>query len=353
VLVVLATLSVGVGPTGTSAVAAITFKACVATNTAGLNDKSFNAAAWKGVEEAAAADKSIDASHLASASRSIYESNIATLEEEGCGIIITVGPSMGPATAASANTDPTQRFAIVDDKPVAKGSHELLALQYQVNQGAFLGGYYAAATSTSMIVATYGSSDVPPVTLYMDGFVAGVRYYDQLNQANVKVRGFTPPAVCTLSHCRGKGTFVGNATNEAAAMRIAANEFAAGADVVFPVTGTAGLGAIAAAQRAGAGRYVIWSDTDGCATKALDTAQCHVVEGAVYEGVTPSVEAVTLAAAHGTFEGGSYVGSLENDGTGFAYDMAPSATLQSKIDSIAEGIAGGTISVDPNSYPGG
>jgi basic membrane protein A len=350
---VLGTLTVTVAATSTSAIAASKFKACVVTDTGGINDKSFNASAYKGLEDAAASDKNIVASYLSSTSSSDYAPNITTFEKEGCGIIVTVGFLMDAATAAAANADPTQKFAIVDDLPVAKKSHEVLALQYDTNQGAFLGGYYAAASSTTKVVATYGGADIPPVTVYMDGFVAGVRYYDKVNKADVKVLGYTPPKVCTLTNCAGKGTFVGNFTDETAGKTIAAGDYAAGADIVFPVAGSVGLGSITAAQQAGSGHYVIWVDTDSCATKALDAAQCKVVDGTVYKGVTPSVEAAALEAAHGTFKGGSYIGTLKNDGTGFAFDFPTSAALKAKIASIASGIEAGTISVNPNSYPAG
>jgi len=348
---VLGTLTVTVAATATAG-AASKLKACVVTDTGGINDKSFNASAWQGLKNAKASDSSISIAYLSSTSSSDYSPNIATFEKEGCGIIITVGFLMDAATKAAANADPTQKFAIVDDAPVAKKSHEVLALQYDTNQGAFLGGYFAAATSSSKVVATYGGADIPPVTVYMDGFVAGVRYYDKVNKASVKVLGYKPPKVCTLTNCAGSGTFVGNFTDQTAGKTIAAGDFAAGADIVFPVAGSVGLGSIAAAQQAGVGHDVVWVDTDSCATKALDAAQCKYIDGTVYKGVTPSVEAAVLSAAKGTFTGGTYLGNLKNNGTGFAYDTTSAgAKLKATIAKIATGLESGTISVDPNSYP--
>src|ERR1017187_537925 len=350
---VLGTLTVTVAATATAG-AASKFKACVVTDTGGINDKSFNASAWQGLKNAKASDSSISIAYLSSNSSSDYAPNIATFEKEGCGIIITVGFLMDAATAAAANADLTQKFAVVDDAPVAKKSHEVLALQYDTNQGAFLGGYFAAATSSSKVVATYGGADIPPVTVYMDGFVAGVRYYDKINKASVKVLGYKPPKVCTLTNCKGSGTFVGNFTDQTAGKTIAAGDFSNGADIVFPVAGSVGLGSIAAAQQAGTGHFVVWVDTDSCATKALDAAQCKYIDGTVYKGVTASVQAATLSAAKGTFKGGTYLGNLKNNGTGFAYDTTnASAALKAKIASIAKGIEAGTISVNPNSYPVG
>jgi basic membrane lipoprotein Med (substrate-binding protein (PBP1-ABC) superfamily) len=68
---------------------------------------------------------------------------------------------------------------------------------------------------------------------------------------------------------------------------------------------------------------------------------------------TPSVEAAVLSAAKGTFKAGSYIGTLSNNGTGFAYDITTSAALKSTIAKIAQGIESGMISTDPNKYPAG
>jgi hypothetical protein len=61
-----------------------------------------------------------------------------------------------------------------------------------------------------------------------------------------------------------------------------------------------------------------------------------------------------LSAAKGSFKGGSYIGNLANNGTGFAFDsVKPSMTLSAALTKIAKGIKSGTISTDPNSYPVG
>ena len=56
---VLGTLTVSVAATAVSASAATKFKACVVTDTGGINDKSFNASAWAGAKDAAKVDKNI------------------------------------------------------------------------------------------------------------------------------------------------------------------------------------------------------------------------------------------------------------------------------------------------------
>jgi basic membrane protein A len=347
------TLSVAATTSITAASGATKFKACVVTDTGGINDKSFNESAWNGALEAYAADPSMAKPiYLQSESSADYTPNIKTFEGEGCGIIITVGYDMDAATAAAADASPNQKFAIVDDSPTAPKTHELLSLRYQTNQAAFLGGYFAAATSTTGVVATYGGQDIPTVTIYMSGFVAGVRYYDQVNKKDVKVTGFTPAkGTCTLATCGGTGTFTNNFTDQTEGKTIATGDFAAGADIVFPVAGSVGLGSVAAAIQAGKGHQILWVDSNGCES---DASQCKWFDGTVFKGVEPSVDSAILAAARGTFKGGTYIGTLANNGTGLEYNTTnASAALKAKIASIKAGIIAGTISVNPNKYPVG
>jgi basic membrane protein A len=349
---VLGTLTVSVAATTVSASAATKFKACVVTDTGGINDKSFNASAWAGAEAAAKQDKNIDPSYLSSTSSADYSPNIKTFEGEGCGIIVTVGFLMDPATLAGANADARQKFAIVDDAPVGLKHDNVLALQYETDQAGFLGGMLAAGKSVTGTVATYGGEDFSSVTLYMNGFVAGVRYYDKTYNAKVKVLGWTPAkGACSLATCNGKGTFVGNFTDQTAGKTITTGDFSDGADIVFPVAGSVGLGSVAAAQQAGAGHSIMWVDSNGCVSDATD---CKWFVGTVAKGVEPSVEAAVLAAAKGTFKGGSYVGTLANSGTLLEYGgIKVPSKLKSEIATAKAGIIAGTISVNPNKYPVG
>jgi basic membrane protein A len=77
------------------------------TDTGGINDKSFNASAWQGMQEAAAANPNVTVKYLQSTTQSDYVPNINTFLGEKCGIIVTVGFLMGPATeSAAARTRP-------------------------------------------------------------------------------------------------------------------------------------------------------------------------------------------------------------------------------------------------------
>jgi basic membrane protein A len=349
-VLILGTLTLSVASTTVTASAAAKFKACVVTDTGGINDKSFNASAWAGLNAAKAQDSNISTQYLSSTSSADYAPNINSFISKGCGIIVTVGFLMDAATAAAANAHPSQKFAIVDDAPVVKTGTHVDALQYETDQGGFLGGILAAGMTKTGTVATYGGQNFPAVTLYMNGFVAGVRYFDKTFKKTVKVLGWTPgKGACSLAKCAGSGTFVGNFTDQTAGKTDTTTFFSEGADIVFPVAGSVGLGSVAAVQAAGTGKYVMWVDSNGCIS---DVADCKYFVGTVAKGVEPSVEAAVLSAAKGTFKAGSYIGTLANSGTQLEYGgVTIPASLKAEIATAKAGVIAGKISVNPNNYP--
>ena len=81
------------------------FKACQVTDVGGIDDKSFNATAWKGVQDAMA-DFGIEGAYLESQQQTDYEKNIKAFIDEGCNIIVTVGFLLGDATAVAGEGNP-------------------------------------------------------------------------------------------------------------------------------------------------------------------------------------------------------------------------------------------------------
>ena len=65
------------------------------TDTGGINDRSFNASSWAGMQAAAAGNSNISVKYLQSTTQSDYTPNINTFIGEKCGIIVTVGFLMG------------------------------------------------------------------------------------------------------------------------------------------------------------------------------------------------------------------------------------------------------------------
>jgi basic membrane protein A len=281
---------------------------------------------------------------------------------------------MAQATQTAAAANPKVDFAIVDCpggtsagcpgfSASEKASSNIDNLAYETNQDAFLGGYLAAAMAKSNSIAPggavgeFGGMNIPTVTIYMDGWVAGVRYYDELNHKSVKVYGWYPTSKSrTADNYSGTGLFTNNFTDDGLGKTETATLIGEGASVIFSVAGGVGLGAVAAIESADSTSpgsvEMEWVDTDGCVS---DKSGCQYFITSVEKGIVPSVETAVLAAARGTFKGGFYVGDLANGGVTLApyHDFAGkiSASLQSELNTIKSGIDSGTISVNPCSYP--
>ena len=323
------------------------FTACMVADSGTINDKSFNEGSWDGMKAAAAANPKIAIKFLPSSTTSDYAKNISTFESQKCGIIVTVGFLMGPATQSAALANSKQKFAIVDcsyasfclstkaHPPIA---HNVKQLVFNTVQDAFLGGYLAAGMTKTGKVATYGGMKFGTVTIYEDGFWDGVQYYNKQHHTHVQVLGWSYPSQ--------NGTFAGSFTNITAGETIGNTFIHDGADIIFPVAGGVGLGTAKAVQTAdtsGKNVAMYWVDTDGCVSAAT---YCKYFVTSVEKGISTAVKTAVLLAAHG-HSGGSYVGTLQNGGAVLApfHDWASKvpASLQSELNTVKQDIISGKI----------
>ncbi|MGD0055461.1 MAG: BMP family ABC transporter substrate-binding protein [Acidimicrobiales bacterium] len=340
--------------------------ACEVTDTGGINDRSFNASAYLGLEQAKKVDPSEIKTEVQSTpsngTESTYETEISSFVSQHCSIIITVGFLMSDATWNAAHQNPADHFAQVDNSnsspgkdgvalPPYKGTAKnILGLTYETQQDAFLGGYEAAAYAvahnpTAPKVGTYGGEQFSSVTYYMDGYYDGVQYY------NTKMKPKVPVAVLGWNEKTQKGTFIGSFTDQTTAASDTTAQLSQGATTIFPVAGSDGLGTTAAVKTWNASHSlkanVEWVDTDGCVN---DPADCNLFLSSVTKGVTASVKAAVLEQAEGKFTGGDYIGTLKNGGAAFIEDhgtagKANSAATLAAIATLSTDIENGTITI--------
>ena len=319
---------------------------CMVTDTGGINDRSFNASSWAGMQAAASANSNVTVKYLQSTTQSDYTPNINAFISQKCNIIVTVGFLMGAATEAAAKANPDQKFAIVDCSYASgclTGTKEpnIDQLVFNTVQDGFLGGYLAAGMTKTGKVATFGGIELPTVTIYMDGYWDGVQYYNSKHNTHVQVLGW--------SEKTQKGTFTGDFTNQTKGQTVTQTFISEGADIIFPVAGNVGLGAAKAVQSANSSAgsnkvNMMWVDVDGCVSAAT---YCKYFITSVEKGVTASVKATVLSASDGTFKGGSYIGTLANGGAVLApfHDFASKipAALQTELKQVQADIESGSI----------
>jgi basic membrane protein A len=332
---------------GSSTVASSTpatkaINACMVLDVGGVDDKSFNQSSYAGMTLAAKANSNIKISYVPSNSGNDYTPNLKNETSKGCDTVIAVGGLMFDNVTAVAKANPDTHYAEVDAGSTGKNVY---GIQFNTAQGGFLGGYLAAGMSKTGKVATWGGLNIAPVTIYMDGFWEGVQYYNHKNHKNVQVLGWTE------KNQKG-GTFSQSFTDQNKGKQISQTLIGQGADVIFPVAGGAGLGAAAAAQASGGKVSVEWVDTDGCVSVPQ---YCNVFLTSVTKGLTTSVQTYVNKVAQGSFPTGSYVGTLQNNGTGLApfhnFDSKVPAALKSQLDQVKSGIESGSIKITSPSQP--
>ena len=327
---------------GSGAAAAGKTLGCMVTDTGGIDDRSFNASAWAGMQAAKAAGSGIDVKYLQSTTQADYVPNINTFISQKCNVIVTVGFLMGDATSAASKAHASQKFAIVDFS-YSPPLPNVNALLFDTAQDGFQGGYLAAGMTKTGKVATFGGQKLPTVTIYMDGFWDGVQYYNSKHGTHVQVLGW--------NETTQNGSFTGDFTNQTKGQTLTQTFISEGADIIFPVAGNVGLGAAKAVQQADAAAgsqkvNMMWVDVDGCVSAPQ---YCKYFITSVQKGIVAAVSTAVTSTANGSFKGGNYIGTLANGGVALApfhdFDSKVPASLKNELAQVKAGIVNGTIKI--------
>jgi basic membrane protein A len=315
------------------------FSACLMTSETGIADRSFNQQAWAALTQLKD-ESGIEIRNLAKSGSTDYPVIGEQFVQQGCSMIIGVGFNTTSTVEDLAPKNPDIKFVVIDDTLDNKVENAT-SLTYATDQGAFLGGYLAAGMSKTKVVGVYGNQPIPPVQLYMTGFVDGVNHYNEVKGESVKVLGWDPVAKT--------GQFVGSYTDVNKGKLITESEMQQGADVIFPVAGPIAQGTAVAVSDAGgaaASKYMLWVDSDGCIANA---EYCGIMLSTVEKGIQKSLYDVTKATVDDQFPSGSYVGDVANGGVGLApyheLDGAIPAELKTEIETLTKGISDGSVSV--------
>ncbi|WP_369046881.1 BMP family lipoprotein [Sinomonas sp. P10A9] len=333
------------GPSGTSGAAASNYLGCMVSDSGGFDDKSFNQSGYEGLQKAVK-DLGIQEKHVQSKADTDYTPNLTSMVQAGCKLTVTVGFLLGDATKAAATANPNSHFAIIDytDPAFPKNVKPIV---YNTAQAAFLAGYLAAGESKTGKVATFGGLNIPTVTIFMDGFADGVKYYNQKKNKTVQVLGWDKD--------KQDGTFVGDFKSIDKGKVLTQGFLQQGADIVLPVAGPVGSGAGSAvldAKKAGQDAKLIWVDSDGYLT-APDYKS--VLLTSVQKKMTDAVAAVFKDDTSGKFDAAPYVGTLANGGVALApfhdLDSSVPADMKSELDQLTKDIVSGTVKVESKSSP--
>ena len=329
--------------TTTTAVPVNAIKTCLVTDLAGVDDRSFNASAWQGVEDAMAAGVATsDSFYLESDDATDWQPNIDQMIAQGCQHIVTVGFALGEVTAINAQAYPEITWTMIDnvltDATFAPlGLPNVRELVYQTDQAAFAAGYLAAGVSQTGVLCTYGGGNFPTVSIFMDGFTRGAAYYNEIKGTDVTVIGWDPAI--------GDGVFTGSFTDMGLARSTAEGMFQEDCDVILPVGGAINLPAGDAILDLGLDAALIGVDAD--AYFAMDEQYQGLWLTTVEKAIAPFVTLAVSDQSAGIWAPGSFVGDLANDGVGLApyhdWESRVSPELAAEVTALLAAIEAGTV----------
>lgn len=292
----------------------------------GIDDKSFNEAAYHGLMRAKE-DLKIEVSQYQPSQPADRKTGLRQFASKEYDVIIGVGFIFTDEMIAMAKDFPNIKFGCVDmvDKPDAEIPPNLVALKFKEEQGSFLAGALAALVSKTKKLGFVGGMNVPLIHKFEAGYRAGAKHVVPDIQIAVNYAGETPKA------------FEDPETGKNRALE----QYKSGVDIIFHASGKTGLGVFQAAKEEK--KWAIGVDAD----------QWHEAPGTVLtsmvKGVEPAVYETIKAVKEGRFKSGKQVLGLAENGVGIVYDdnnkaMIPE-DIYKKVMALREEIIAGKIEV--------
>lgn len=293
----------------------------------GKNDKSFNEAAWRGLERARR-ELGVQVDYIEPSEGADRESALRSLAARDVDLVIGVGFIFGPDLERLAKQFPNVKFAGIDYTP-SEGVGELpnlAGLRFREHEGSFLVGAVAGLVTHTKIVGFVGGMKIPLIRKFEAGYEAGVHH------------------VCPT--CRVLSAYAGSEPKAFAdpplGQELAAAQYGQGADIIFHAAGKTGDGVFAAARQRKA--LAIGVDSD-----QYEAAPCCVVTSMV-KRVDVAVVDIIQDVIDGAFRGGVHELGLAEHGVTFVADehnqgrLLPLDVVQ-RVKALGEEIVAGRIVV--------
>lgn len=296
------------------------------TDVGEIDDKSFNEAAWKGVEQAA---KELGLAeecygYIETQDAKDYHPNLESFIEEGANILVTSGFAMGEATNEMAQKYPDVYFT-GSDQWYAEPQDNLAGLVFNEDHSGFMAGCLAGLMTESNVVGgVYGTDLVPPVVYFREGYENGAKYCN--------------PDVETLGAYHPGGLASGF-TDPEWGHETAASMIDQGADVIFGAGGKTGNGGVEEAAERGV--WCIGVDVDQYYTLP-EFVRPYLLSSAMKMITTGFVEIIRAVDA-GDFEGGQVFGPANLAPYHDTKDKVPQE-VKDKVADVIHGVQTGGIS---------
>jgi basic membrane protein A and related proteins len=287
----------------------------------GKFDKSFNEAAYNGIERFKK-ETNTDYREFEITADAQREQAIQRFARDGHNPIIVVGFSNATAMNKVAAEFPNTRFTIIDGGSQLPNVRSALFAEHE---GSYLVGVLAAMASTTNKVGFVGGMDIPLIRKFACGYVQGVKAAKPNAEVIQNMTGTTGAAFRDPT----KGA------------ELAKSQLDRGADVIYHAAGGTGIGVLRTVAEAGKLGIGVDSNQNGLHPGRVLTSMLKRVDVAVYG---------TLQDARGgKWTPGVVRYTLKEDGVGWALDDNNKAlitpAMQAAVDKAAADIKSGALTV--------
>ena len=295
-----------------------------------FGDLSFMDAARKGVERLG--DLGFETQFVeCGEDSSKYEAYVLDICDSDADYLIC-GATYQDYVEAAAPNYPDMRFILFDTaREIENPLPNIYYISYAQNEGSYLVGMIAAAMSQSGVISTIGGMQNPTICDFMTGYIDGAQ-------------AFNPDIKVVIG-------FMGNWTDTAMMQELFTTHYNTyKADVVFPLSGNAGVGAFEAAHKLGAlaigvdsDQYQLYSDQGNEYAEVIITSMLKEVGNSIYASILrifeDGEELFGTAEILGLSTGS--VGYVDND---HFRSLVPAEVI-TKVEEAKEAIFSGEIKV--------
>lgn len=290
----------------------------------GRGDKSFNDAAWAGLDRARR-ELGVTVEYVEPADGDDRAGALRLFAARGFDRVIGVGYVFSRDVDEVALDHPGVRFACVDYAPPERGAvpRNVVGLKFREEEGAFLVGAAAALSSRRGAVGFVGGMEIPLIRRFEAGYRAG--------------------AASVCPSCRVLAAYAGSTPlafkDPERGAQLATAQIAAGADVLFHASGSTGFGVFVASRRLGAMAIGVDADQYDEMPGVVLTSMLKRVDVAVFE--------LIREATDGRYERGSSglrTFGLREGGIDWVHEGPHARALRPEVVARVEALRGQIVS---------
>jgi len=307
------------------------------TDATGIDDKSFNAAAWRGIldfyGDTWANDRQRGAAYdvVTAQTQDMYIPNLRQVTDEGYDLIITTGFTWDTALDTVAADNPNQKYLIVDVDWLE--SSNVMQAVYAEHEGSYLVGVAAALKAKEEKIANprfgfIGGVPGAVITKFEVGYVQGI--------------------LSVIPDAQIVDYYVNSWGEPGLAKTQAKNWYDSGVYAIYSAAGGSGNGTIAQAKEYRAAGKNVWAI--GVDSDQHEEGLYNDKDSAVLTSMLKRVETSVIyglnSVKNDTFEGEVITFDLKADGVGYSTsNSALSKRIVSQLEDVKKKIISGEIRI--------